>query len=148
MADEKIIIMITPTPAVQDISKTDLLRLSRITKLTPEKLSRRISTGKSIAIVTSTHPKLEEVANLLRGIGFSVTMSPAEDHKAPPLPLPISSAATVVEESEWKVGDVIENLYEVRDIKYRRNGSRLSGSPPPLGHYDGGQVSASQVARN
>jgi WD40 repeat protein/serine/threonine protein kinase len=118
MADERIVIRITPTPAVQDISRKDLLRLSRITKLPPEKVSRRISAGKSIAILTPMHPKLEDVANLLRGIGFFVTISPAEGPKvSPPSPL-IPFAARAVEESEWKVGDVIENLYEVRDIKY------------------------------
>jgi tRNA A-37 threonylcarbamoyl transferase component Bud32 len=118
MADERIVIRITPTPAVQDISRKDLLRLSRITRLPPEKVSRRISAGKSIAILTPMHPKLEDVANLLRGIGFFVTISPAEGSKvSPPSPL-MRSAASAVEESEWQVGDVIENLYEVRDIKY------------------------------
>ena len=84
MADERIIIRITPTPAVQDISRKDLLRLSRITRLPPEKVSRRISAGKSIAILTPMHPKLEDVANLLRGIGFFVTISPAEGPKVSP----------------------------------------------------------------
>jgi WD40 repeat protein/serine/threonine protein kinase len=118
MADEKTVIKITPTPAVQDISRTNLLRLSRITKLPPEKVSQRISAGKSIAIVTSMHPKLEDVANLIRGFGFSVTISPVEGSKASPPAPAASSAAATVEASEWKVGDVIENLYEVRDIKY------------------------------
>ncbi len=118
MADEKVIIKITPTPAVQDISRMDLLRLSRMTGLAPEKVNQRISTGKGIAIITRMHPKVEEVAQLLRRIGFSVTTGPVENHKDLLTSPRASSPAQVHEESEWKVGEVIENLYEVRDIKY------------------------------
>ncbi|MGB6067098.1 MAG: protein kinase [Desulfomonilaceae bacterium] len=118
MADEKVIIKITPTPAVQDISRMDLLRLSRLTGLALEKVSQRISAGKGIAIVTRMHPKVEEVAAFFRRIGFSVTTGPAAPPKVLPASRRASSPAPVHEESEWQVGEVIENLYEVRDIKY------------------------------
>ena len=118
MADEKVIIKITPTPAVQDISRMDLLRLSRITGLAPEKVNQRISTGKSIAIVTAHAPE-----------GGRGSPTPQADRlfryhrtrRKPQRPTHFSArvfACAGAEESEWKVGEVIENLYEVRDIKY------------------------------
>ena len=118
MPGEKIAIRITPTPATQDISHDDILRLSRITKLPQEMVKERISKGKSITIVTLVHPKLNAVVDLIRSIGFSVTTGPPKRAAAPaPSPQSVRTGDHRVVSGEWKVGDIIENLYDVLDIK-------------------------------
>jgi len=118
MPGEKIAIRITPTPATQDISHEDILRLARITKLPPEKVKERISKGKSTTIVTLTHPRIDAVVDLIRSIGFSVTTGPPTTVVTPILSAqPARSSDRLGHIGEWKVGDIIENLYEVLDIK-------------------------------
>jgi WD40 repeat protein/serine/threonine protein kinase len=116
MTGEKIAIRIVPTPATQDISQRDLFKLARITKLPSERIKERISKGKSITIITASHPKIEDLVSLIRSIGFSVTTGPAEAAGQAPSPKTTHSMPRITE-SEWKVGDIIENLYEVKDIK-------------------------------
>jgi len=118
MAAERISIKVIPTPATQDISEANLLRLSRITKLPLERVRDRVSKGKIIQIITPDHPKLDQVLQLIRSLGFSVTTAPAESPSpARPIHSSLRTSFTRVEEDEWRVGDIIENLYEVRDIK-------------------------------
>lgn len=124
---EKIAIKIIPTPATQGISKIDLQKLSRITKLSEERLRDRLSRGKAIVIITAAHPKLGQLIELIKSMGFSVVSGPAEnklDQKReqkssqPPHESRTVHSATLRNGfMEWKVGDVIENLYEVKDIK-------------------------------
>jgi len=125
MTDERTVIRITPTPAAQEMRDEDLLKLSRITTLPLEQVREHVSTGKSIKIVTRPGPKVEKVAKFMKSIGFSVTLSRAGDRalamsdikRARPAP-PKDPSGSARELTEWKVGDVFENLYEVRDIKY------------------------------
>lgn len=118
----KLAIKIVPTPTTRDISEANLTRLSRITKLSSDRLLDKISRGKSIIIVTPDHPRVNELTTLIKSFGFSVNVTPADavtqDHVIPQLRVPtkltkIKNAA----KTEWQVGDVIENLYEVLDIK-------------------------------
>jgi WD40 repeat protein/serine/threonine protein kinase len=121
MAGEKITIVIVPTADSLKISENDLTRLSRMTKLPPEALKQRISDGKAINLITREHPKLKQVADLIKSLGFSVTISPWEPVRGA---TGVRGAGTVSTpggreiESEWVVGDVIENLYEVLDIRH------------------------------
>lgn len=117
MAQDKITIRIVPTPATQDISPDDIARLSRLTKLARERVKERISRGKSIVIITTDHPKVQDVVKLIKSMGFSVSTgraltqrSSSGDSRRRPRP-------RVLEGDEWSVGDIIENLYEVVDIK-------------------------------
>jgi WD40 repeat protein/serine/threonine protein kinase len=124
---EKIAIKIIPTPATQDISLNQIQKISRITRLPEERLRDRLSRGKAIVIITAMHPRLEQLVDLIKSMGFSVVTGPVDpkhdsqgDQKAysqiqesrANLTASIRSGF-----SEWRVGDVIENLYEVRDIK-------------------------------
>ncbi|MDQ7784311.1 MAG: protein kinase [Desulfomonilaceae bacterium] len=117
MSQDKIAIRIVPTPATQDISQSHVARLSRITKLSAERVRERISQGKSIVIVTAKHPKVDDLIALVKSMGFSVTSGPAIRTKEQPHQHKTKSRARVPLADEWNVGDVIENLYEVRDIK-------------------------------
>jgi WD40 repeat protein/serine/threonine protein kinase len=118
MSGEKIAIKIVPTPATQDPSEKILLRLSRITKLQPERLKDRISRGKSIVIITKQHPKVDAVVDLIRSFGFSVSVVSAARTVGPATAKASTRSSTLPEdEAEWRVGETIENLYEVRDIK-------------------------------
>ena len=117
MSENKISIRIVPTPATQDISNADIDRLSRLTKLTNDRVKDRISKGKSIVIITRDHPKVQEVAKLLRSMGFSVATGPAVPQKPSAGSRRPRSKSRSVEGDEWSVGDIIENLYEVVDIK-------------------------------
>jgi len=116
MPGERIAIRVTPTPATQDLSQNDTLRLARITKLTPERVRDRIYKGKSITIITTAHPKLDAVIDLIRAMGFAVTMGTTQKFREQSHPSP-RSIERKIEEGEWKVGETIENLYEVLDIK-------------------------------
>lgn len=116
MTGEKIAIRIIPTPATQDISQRDLFKLARITKLPSERIKERISRGKSITIITARHPRIEDLVSLIRSIGFSVTTGPAEAVGRSASPKTTHSIQRITE-SEWRVGEIIENLYEVKDIK-------------------------------
>ena len=120
MAGEKIAIVIVPTAESSNISESDLTRLSRMTKLPPEALKQRIAVGKPINLVTSEHPKLAQVADLIRSLGFSVTISPLEQVRGATGVRRAGAAAPGGREpeAEWNVGDVIENLYEVLDIRH------------------------------
>ncbi len=125
MAGEKIAIEMIPTPATQDIPDKEILRLSRITKIPVEKVKRRIATGKGITIVTQKHPKVAELVKLVKTLGFSVTTTPVDKRNNPAQALskakttiPIQPPPSKKREAEWNVGQVIENLYEVTDIKY------------------------------
>jgi WD40 repeat protein/serine/threonine protein kinase len=109
---EKIAIKIVPTPATQEISQSNLAKISRITRLPEARIRDRISRGKAIVIITDMHPKLDQLVELIKSIGFSVITGPA-DQKLPPRETRTMRSGS----SEWRVGDVIENLYEVRDIK-------------------------------
>ncbi len=121
MAEDKIAIKVIPTPATHDISQNDLLRLARITRFPVEKIRERFSRGKGITIVTQVHPKVAELVGLIKSLGFSVVTGPPKENISVPAQ---GSAPTVTrhgresDENEWAIGDVIENLYEVRDIKH------------------------------
>lgn len=118
MAGEKIAIKIVPTPATQDTSDKVLQRLSRLTKLKPERLRDRITRGKSIVIITKRHPKVDAVVELIRSFGFSVSVLSASRTAGPPSTKVVARTPSLPDdEAEWRVGDTIENLYEVRDIK-------------------------------
>ena len=118
MAEDKIAIRLVPTPATQDIAEANLVRLSRITKLPLDTIKDRVAKGKSIVIITAEHPKVSAAVELLKSFGFSVTAAPVG--KVAPAPLFVPRArtrTTPVDDNEWNVGDLIENLYEVRDVK-------------------------------
>ena len=117
MPQDKIAIRIVPTPATQDISQGHVARLSRITRLTPERVRDRISKGKRIVIVTTKHPKVDDLINLIKSMGFSVTTGPAMRRKESQTPRKKKLRTHTAFRDEWAVGDVIEHLYEVRDIK-------------------------------
>ncbi|HMK34734.1 MAG TPA: protein kinase [Desulfomonilaceae bacterium] len=116
MTGERIAIKIIPTPATQDISQRDLFRLARITKLPSERIKERISSGKGLVIITAMHPRIEDLVSLIRAIGFSVTTGPADAINRPVSPKTTQTTPRVLD-SEWKIGSIIENLYEVKDIK-------------------------------
>lgn len=119
MAEEKIAIRIIPTPATQDISEQDVLRLARITRLDPKDVKGRISQGKGLTLITVRHPKVDELASLIRSIGFAVTIGPLTEfqqkigHRRGR-----RGAGSAEPETEWHIGDIIENLYEVRGIRH------------------------------
>ncbi len=121
MAGEKVVIAIRPAGDSANIPESDLMRLARMTKLPLEDIKKRIAIGKSINLVTSEHPKLQKVAELIRSLGFSVTIGPLEKaggaragRNADAAPAPGGRE----QEAEWSAGDVIENLYEVLDIRH------------------------------
>ncbi len=126
MEPEKVGIKIVPTPATQEISQTDISKLSRITKLPEEKIRDRISKGKVIIIITTNHPRIKDVVELIKTFGFSVTTGTAEDllsehrklKKTQGLPTTRKKLESRLEAPEWRPGDVIENLYQVIDTKY------------------------------
>jgi WD40 repeat protein/serine/threonine protein kinase len=122
---EKISIKIIPTPATQDMSAASIEKLSRITKIPEERLRDRISRGKAISITTAPHPRLEKLLELIRRIGFSVITGPATGKaisaKTDTSTFPSRGLRT--EAGEWRIGDFIENLYEVKDIKQGGMGS-------------------------
>jgi len=116
MAEKKIAIRIIPTPATQDIPPTSLQKLARIVKLDPDAFKDRISRGKGLTLIAEDHPKVEKLVSMMKSVGFSVTTVSVEEAVpghggAGPKP------ASKDQETEWKVGDVIENLYEVQRIK-------------------------------
>ncbi|MFH1115868.1 MAG: protein kinase [Pseudomonadota bacterium] len=121
MSQEKIAIRIVPTPATQDISRSHVARLSRITRLSPDRVQDRISRGKSIVIVTAKHPKVDDLIALVKAMGFSVTTGPAIMPKVQTGPqqtkTKTKTRTRIAFSDEWSVGEVIENLYEVKDIK-------------------------------
>ena len=124
MPDKKIAIRIIPTPATQDISSKSLQRLARIVKLDPQAVTDRISRGKGLTLIAEDHPKVEELVSLIKSIGFSVTTGPVEKPRHARLgPAKAQGSAARVRETEWKVGDIIENLYEVQQIKQGGMGS-------------------------
>ncbi len=125
MGKQKVTIRIIPTPATLDLPEDSLKRLARITKLPENKIRDQFSRGRSINIVTPMHPRVEELTKLIRSIGFSVSLVEPEP---PPPPQPTSdknkskaspkhSSGHKPAHGEWDIGDVIENLYEVQDIK-------------------------------
>lgn len=116
MTGEKIVLKIFPTPTAHELAERDILRLSRITGLSGEEVRSRISQGRGIKIVTARHPRIDALTKLLISSGFSVKMEDVIEQKPPP---PASrTQAPPKAMTEWKVGEVIENLYEVWDIKY------------------------------
>lgn len=117
MSAEKLAIKIVPTPATQDISDHDLEKLARITKLSSDRIRERISRGKGLVIITPEHPRVAELTELIKSFGFAVTVSSANAVTPSPRPSRTVSHSSKLEEMEWNVGDVIENLYEVLDIK-------------------------------
>lgn len=130
MAEKKVAVRIIPTPATQDIAEKHLLRLSRITKLPLEIVRERLSKGKGITIVTPDHPRVADLANMIKALGFSVTTGVVAEkpHTPPSRPVqripPVSKTSPAKSATyEWKVGDVIDNLYEVMDIKQGGMGS-------------------------
>lgn len=124
MAHDKVAIRILPTPATQDLPEKDLQWVARVTKMSPDHVRDRITSGKGITIVTPDHPRISELVKLLKTKGFSVTSGPAAPQE-PSVPKRKSKKRTVrskksrpkQEITEWAVGDIIENLYEVEDIK-------------------------------
>ncbi len=136
MAGEKIAIKIVPTPATQDLPDEDLTRVSRVTKLPVERVRARIINGKSITIVTPEHPRVADLIQLFKTMGFSVVSGPVASEpkrsagEAKPLPVEKDSrsgrtrdSGKPAERSEWTVGDIIDNLYEVKDIRSGGMGS-------------------------
>lgn len=120
MAEEKVAIRIIPTPATQDISDHDIQRLARIIHISPDRIKERIDQGKGLTLVTAPHPKIDQLVKLVKAIGFSVMVGPLPAALAPEAgagPGPRSRGSRQPE-TEWHAGDVIENLYEVRDIKH------------------------------
>jgi WD40 repeat protein/serine/threonine protein kinase len=117
MAQDRITIRIVPTPATQDISPDDIARLGRLTKLTSDRVKDRISKGKSIVIITTDHPKVQDVVKLIKSMGFSVSTGRALTQRQSSGDSRRSSKPRVLEGDEWSVGEIIENLYEVVDIK-------------------------------
>ena len=77
----------------------------------------RISRGKSIVIVTTKHPKVDDLIALVKAMGFSVTTGPAVKPKEQGGHQKTRSRTRTAFSDEWSVGEVIENLYEVKDIK-------------------------------
>ncbi len=124
MSLEKLAIRIAPTSATQNLSDTELSKLSRLTKLPPERIKERIEHGKSIVILTPEHPRVAELTELIRSFGFTVTVGPSQSVRTQASPPPLTRksramkpGASKLDQTEWNVGDVIENLYEVRNIK-------------------------------
>jgi len=124
MAEEKITLKIMPTPASRDVSQSSLLKLSHLIKIAPEGIMDRISRGQGVLIVMRASPRVDKLEAFLKSLGFDVTRSSAgavrdprpatlADQPASPRP----DSARPPEEGEWKVGDTIENLYDVRGIK-------------------------------
>ncbi len=119
MSDNKIALKIVPPKTAASISHNDLVRFSRITKVPLEKVKERVSQNKNIIIITRQHPKLDEVINTVRSFGFSVEIQPAEKYRATAVSAgPPALDARHPLEQEWNIGDSIENLYEVLDVKY------------------------------
>ncbi|MEW6112891.1 MAG: protein kinase, partial [Thermodesulfobacteriota bacterium] len=124
MAEEKIALKIIPTPSTQDVSQSSLLKLSHVIKISPESIMDRISRGQGMLIVMRESPTVDKLEAFLKSLGFSVTRSPAGDVRGPKL-VSVADRQTSArrdlarppEEGEWKVGETIENLYDVRDIK-------------------------------
>jgi WD40 repeat protein/serine/threonine protein kinase len=107
------------------MAEKDLKKLLRIIKLPSEQVKERIAKGKSIKISVTDHPKLKQLVKLIKSLGFSVSATTRRGGRAN-LPARSKSSfrsskrkgGTRKEVTEWRVGDIIENLYEVRDIKY------------------------------
>lgn len=127
MDSEKIAIKIIPTPNTQNISEKNILVLSKITKISPEKIKERFSLGKSLTIVTLVHPKVENVVKMIKSIGFHVTTAAHQPKTLSGTSIRgrtrtkskgKKSEKKEVYPDEWKAGDVIENLYEVMDVKH------------------------------
>jgi WD40 repeat protein len=120
MTEDKIAVKLIPTPATHDISQADLLRLSRITSIPVDRIRDRISRGKGLTIITAAHPKVQELVDLIRSIGFSVVTGPPKQQTTMPKTASSSPdrSSRESEDNEWAVGEVIENLYEVKDIKH------------------------------
>ncbi|MEJ2715679.1 MAG: protein kinase [Deltaproteobacteria bacterium] len=125
MSNTKITIAIVPTPAAQDASEKVLRRISRITRIPQEEVRQIIYEGRTIKLVTRQHPRIPELIAFIRSLGFSVSLGPssAEQPKssAPEKRTGVRTgkrSGSSKHVTEWKVGDVIENLYDVRDIKY------------------------------
>ncbi len=119
MSDNKIALKIVPPKTAASISHNDLITFSRITKVPLEKVKDRVSRNKNIIIITKEHPKLDEVINTVRSFGFSVEKVSAEKYKVPLASAgPPSPDTRHPLEQEWNIGDSIENLYEVLDVKY------------------------------
>jgi WD40 repeat protein len=125
MSDEKRLLTLTPTPAAQGMAEKDLKKLLRIIKLPSEQVRERIARGQRIKISVADHPKLKQLVKLIKSFGFSVSATTRGGRQAnfakrskSAVPSHRKKAGSKKEVTEWQVGDVIENLYEVRDIKY------------------------------
>ena len=129
MAEKKVAVKIIPTPATQDIAEKDLLKLSRLTKLPVETIRGRLSKGKGITIVTPDHPRVADLAKMIKAIGFSVAtgiLAEKPDSRASRRVERVSTGVKTAPKRgqyEWKVGELIDNLYEVMDIKQGGMGS-------------------------
>ncbi len=129
MAEKKIAVKIIPTPATQDIAEKDLLRLARITKLTVEIIRERLSKGKGITIVTPEHPRVADLAKMIKSLGFSVSTGIVAEKADSRPSRKVERVSSGVKhppkrsQHEWKVGELIDNLYEVLDIKQGGMGS-------------------------
>ena len=60
---------------------------------------------------------MQDLIDLIKSMGFSVTTGPAMRRKDSSKPRKRRSKALAAFSDEFSVGDIIENLYEVRDIK-------------------------------
>ena len=127
MAEEKVAIRIAPTPGNQEISDTSVQRLARVVKLPADQLKQRIAAGQALKFVMIQHPRVAQLVELIKSLGFSVTVSSVQaDAAAPPAPKRLEAPPKTKKPSsekpkhvaEWDVGDIIENLYEVKEIRY------------------------------
>lgn len=125
MSGTKITIAIVPTPAAQDASEKVLRKISRITHLPEEQVREIIFEGRTIKLVTDQHPRIPELVAFIKSLGFSVSLKPgpAQQPTSPAHAKPTGvrtgkRSGSSKHVTEWKVGDVIENLYDVREIKY------------------------------
>ena len=54
-----------PTPAAQNLSKADLIKLARLIKRPPEKVKERFARGKSVTVLTVAHPRIAGLIDLI-----------------------------------------------------------------------------------
>jgi serine/threonine protein kinase len=68
-------------------------------------------------LIAEDHPKVEDLVSLMRSVGFSVATIPVEKAADARRGRAWRRAKAREHETEWKVGDIIENLYEVQRIE-------------------------------
>ena len=122
MADNKIAIKIIPPSRADSISEDNLVRFSQIVKIPVDQIKARIAQSKNIIIVARDHPRLHGIIQTIKSFGFFVEIVPAgklrvRSASATGAPA-LSSHTRHPLEQEWSIGDTVENLYEVLDVKY------------------------------